>query len=493
MPSKNKLGAATPDPMEPEDGLDAATAGEDAAPLPPDAVQDAGPSAGVFAEDPSGEAVPNDAPTEEASAPGGDASKDPEKEPAPDKGAGSPPPEAPEPSIEEEPVKKGKKKAAAKKAAKPDEDVPPAEDGADLPPDPESPEAPGPESSDIEPDGVPAEDPSGDDGQTPAPGLDEDAAGQAIDDSLEPIQAPKAVKRPTAGGHKRIYDLKLNDLDRDLSAEQRQEWNDVYASFRSKTVLTGMALGVDHVPMSLRDKSSGEEERHSLNCMVVIQYRVKVLIPESEMWFPGAERPSHVMQNMVGGEIDYVIMDVDREGECAVASRRMALAARRHYFSTAPNGHQEGELLNCRVLAVGPKRCMVECAGHDITLSQRDLTYVSVPDLREKYHPGQTLPCILKEYDAGEARLVISVKEVNPNPFDGACLRHPINARRQATISGKYGGGVFCTLPDDTTVLCLYCAQHSDRDFQEGDSVIIAIKAYDYEKEQIFGRILAKW
>lgn len=40
----------------------------------------------------------------------------------------------------------------------------------------------------------------------------------------------------------------------------------------------------------------------------------------------------------------------------------------------------------------------------------------------------------------------ISVKAATVNPFQGAIMRHPVNSRRQATISGKYGGGVFCTL-----------------------------------------------
>lgn len=490
MPSKSKPDM-TPAPMEPMDGLDAAPAGKDALQAgPPEPDVETVLAAEAPTEEPGGALVPDDVTAQDEGSP----ATPEEVQPAPD-GEDSQPPELPAPAPElpptEEPVKRGKKKAAGKTSAKAAEV--PEEEAVLMPPDPVPPLKMEPGAGEAGDYPAPTEELPGEAEQAREPAPEEDAAGQAIDESLEPIQAPKAVKRPAATGHKRIYDLKLNELDRDLSAEQRQEWNDIYASFRAKTVLTGMALGVDHVPMSMRDKDTGEEERHRMNCMVVIQYRVKVLIPESEMWFPGAERPDHVMQNMVGGEIDYVIMDVDREGECAVASRRMALAARRHYFATAPKGHQAGELLNCRVLAVGPKRCMVECAGYDITLSQRDLTYVSVPDLREKYHPGQTLPCILKEYDAGAERLVISIKEVNPNPFDGACLRHPINSRRQATISGKYGGGVFCTLPDDTTVMCLYCAQHADQDFQEGDNVIIAIKAYDFEKEQIFGRILAKW
>ena len=67
-------------------------------------------------------------------------------------------------------------------------------------------------------------------------------------------------------------------------------------------------------------------------CAVIINYRVKVLIPETEVWYPGQERPPYVLRNMSGAETDYIILDVDREGGVAIGSRRMALAAQRHFF-----------------------------------------------------------------------------------------------------------------------------------------------------------------
>ena len=94
-----------------------------------------------------------------------------------------------------------------------------------------------------------------------------------------------------------------------------------------------------------------------------------------------------------------------REGGVAIGSGRMAALARRHFFVAVRGGHELGEKLTCRVLSVGPKRCLVECGGRDLNLSQRDLTYTATPDLRERYHPGQTLDCILKEYDRGTGQL----------------------------------------------------------------------------------------
>ena len=309
-----------------------------------------------------------------------------------------------------------------------------------------------------------------------------------------PAKEPsKKTAAKTAVRKKTISELKLNELDRDLAPEHQQEWSAIYASYRSKSILSGTVIGADQNKLDIKNRDTGKTERKIMNSLIVIDYRVKVLIPESEMWAPGEERPDYVLQNMVGGKIDYVILEIDREGECAIGSRRMALAAKRHFFANTRLGHKEGDHLKCNVLAVGAKRCLVECGGYDMRLSQRDLSYTAVPDLREKYRPGQELDCILKSFDKEANRINISVKEVLPNPFIGADKRHPVGSRRQAVISGKYGGGVFCTLSDEITCLCLYSTRHDDGNFSIGDNVIIVIRQYDYARQLIYGRILSKW
>lgn len=290
-----------------------------------------------------------------------------------------------------------------------------------------------------------------------------------------------------------LLSLDLNKLDEGLTEEEREEWNAIYASYRSKSILTGRITGIDTYSFTVRSRETGRIERRRMLCAVIISYRAKVLIPETEVWLPEQEKPSHVLRNMSGAEIDYTILDVDREGGVAIGSRRMAALAQRHFFDSVKGGRKLGERLTCRVLSVGPKRCLVECGGRDLNLTQRDLTYTATPDLRERYHPGQKLNCILKEYNRQTGQLWISVKETTANPFFGAIKRHPVGSRRQAAISGKYAGGVFCTLPDETVCLCLYSTRHSDSDFHVGDTVILAIKKFDYDRQLIYGIILSKW
>lgn len=196
-------------------------------------------------------------------------------------------------------------------------------------------------------------------------------------------------------------------------------------------------MGVDDNRFEVTNPQTGLPERRTVRSLVIIGYRIKVLIPESEVWAPGEERPDYVMRGMVRAKIDYVVMQVDREGECAIASRRLALAKQRRHFASLRRGHEAGAQLKCNLLVVGPRRVLA-----DVSLSQRDLSWTTIADLRNEYRPGQELPC---------------------------------------------------RLPDDVTVLCLYSNLLGDNEFFPGDSVLIHITQYDYNRQLIYGRIISKW
>ena len=290
---------------------------------------------------------------------------------------------------------------------------------------------------------------------------------------------------------KSFYDLDIRALDQDLSPEQRQEWNTIYASFRSRSVMRGTIIGVDPHSMTVRSAQTGLVETKRMYCAVIVPFRARILIPETEMWAESEERPAFVLRNMPGAQIDFVITHVDREAGFAIGSRRLALASRRYFFSTQPL-HQPGNRVPCHVLAVGPRRCLVECYGYDVNLSQRDMSYAAISDLREQYHPGDELTCVVKQFDRKAGTLEISVKETVPNPFDEASLRHPVGCRRRASIAGKYAGGVFCNIPDGAVIMCRYSFHYEDSDFKIGDTLIVVIQRYDEGKKQIFGKIVGR-
>lgn len=305
---------------------------------------------------------------------------------------------------------------------------------------------------------------------------------------------PAELPKPAVKSDRQLFfELKFNELDRGLTPEERQEWNSIYASYRGRSALTGTIIGVDPRSIYVWNPRTEKKEKLTMYCAIVVPYRVRIMIPETEMWEEGEERPDYVLQNMVGAKIDFIIIKVEREAGFAVGSRRLASRSQRYFFAHREDLHGIGARVKCQLMAVGPRRCLAECYGHDIDLTQREISYTAIPDLRNKYHAGVELDCIVKVYDPEKDELVISIKEIETNPFLGAEQRHPVGCRRLAVISGKYGGGVFCNLPDGVVCMCNYSYQHEDSDFMVGETVMLVVQRYDDEKLQMFGKIMSKW
>ena len=298
---------------------------------------------------------------------------------------------------------------------------------------------------------------------------------------------------PSKSDRQKFFELKFHDLDRNLTPEERQEWNTIYASYRGRSAITGTIIGVDPLSIYIWNPKTEQREKKTMYCAIVVPYRVRIVIPSSEMWEEGEECPDYVLQNMVGASVDLIIIKVEREGNFAIGSRRLANRSQRYFFAHREDLHRIGARVKCRMLAVGPRRCLVDCYGHDLDITQREMRYASIPDLRNEYHPGMEIDCIVKVFDPDKDKLEISIKETEVNPFFGAEQRHPVGSRRLAVISGKYGGGVFCNLPDGVVCMCNYSYQHEDADFMVGENVMLIVQRYENEKRQMYGKIMSKW
>ena len=87
------------------------------------------------------------------------------------------------------------------------------------------------------------------------------------------------------------------------------------------------------------DREAREEDHVLRHCSA---YRVRIVIPASEMWEAGNERPDYVLQNMVGASIDLVIIKVEREAGFAIGSRRLASRSQRYFFAHREDLHHIG-------------------------------------------------------------------------------------------------------------------------------------------------------
>lgn len=291
-----------------------------------------------------------------------------------------------------------------------------------------------------------------------------------------------------------FFAVDLTKIDRGLTEEERVEWNSIYASFRSGSLIQGEVIGLERVtylPFLYNEETQtvNDENTAGMLCLTITPYRVKILIPEPLVWYEYEERESYVMQSMAGAKVDFVIIAIDRMGNCAIASRAMALA-RRRWEAREMEHLKVGDIVPGQVLAVGPSLVTLTACGYDCTLAASGLSYAYLGDLRDNFRPGQTVKVRILAVD--EERLEFSVKDAATNPYEGADKRHPVGAIRLATITNKYKGGVFCRLSDGCTAVCRYARHFTDDQFVINDMVSIQITSYSDDHQWLRGKIRGK-
>lgn len=92
------------------------------------------------------------------------------------------------------------------------------------------------------------------------------AATEAVDVQEQVPAAEEPTPQEAPSERRSFYQLDFNELDRDLSPEERQEWNSIYASYRSRSVLTGSIVGIDRHELNTRDRESGEAVIRQMYC-----------------------------------------------------------------------------------------------------------------------------------------------------------------------------------------------------------------------------------
>ena len=181
-------------------------------------------------------------------------------------------------------------------------------------------------------------------------------------------------------------ELNLAELDKDLTPEERDEWQAIYASYRSHSVMRGEAAGVDYHEFEFIPEGKKKSVKEKLRCVIVILYRIKIIIPEPEMFLISVPDGGYVLHSMCGAKLDFVITHIDRENDFAIASRKIALEK----MQKAANRRKlMDRVLDTDVVSVGRNVCVLNYCGYDVVLHQRDINYTMVSDVRELVHPGE--------------------------------------------------------------------------------------------------------
>mgnify|MGYP000757902795 CR=1 FL=1 len=224
----------------------------------------------------------------------------------------------------------------------------------------------------------------------PEPVSFEDAPIPTPVEEETPAAAPPPRRRRKADAP--VLTIESGDEIETEDAREAAAWHEIHNAYRTRRILSAPLGGI--------------EQTDSDKTIAVVDYNgFRIVIPLKEMMvMPNAAnstesmvvRQMKLLGNMLGAEIDFVILGIDSKTRSVVASRREAMMRKRQlfYFSPDANGEyrvREGRVVQARVIAVADKSIRVEIFGVECSIMARDLK--DGYDVLDKLYDDNDLNC----------------------------------------------------------------------------------------------------
>lgn len=308
----------------------------------------------------------------------------------------------------------------------------------------------------------------------------EETASVFSGDSEEKAARPKKdEKKPLA------IDRSSGNLEETLRAAL--DWRDIQVGARKGRVCTGIFSGIERI-------SDASE-------VAVIDYKgCRVLIPLEEMisqkdFSALKDEPIKIRRRitqMLGAEVEFVMMGVDQEAHTIVGSRQKAMEKKVEdfYFTDGPNRIVKGRVVEARIVAVGRLSVRLEVFGVETTVSGLNLSWEWSPDLREKYRVSDRVFVRVKDIYGDEPEkigIVCEGRSVSSNPDEENLARCSTQSRYLGTVVNLRNSAILVRLSNGVNGIATGCV--SERFPATGDEVCFLVTKIHRDEGVVRGLI----
>lgn len=280
-----------------------------------------------------------------------------------------------------------------------------------------------------------------------------------------------------------------NGLTVETDADKaRSDLLDLVESQKTGRILTGTIQGVERP----KPETSLAVLYHG-SFKIIIPAEQAVTLPDDRRGRSVAELYNYMLTKRLGAEVDYIVKGVEPRTGLAAGSRLEAMAAkRREYYGADRTGNRkihEGVCAEARIVSVIRAGIFVELFGLETYIPLRELSYQRWMDAGLYFQAGQRVLVKVLEVDASDRdrpRVVASVKQAGPNPYEKALWRYSVGSCYVGTVSMVDINGVFVALDEGVDCLCSYPKRGRP---PRGARVTVRILGINKESNRIWGAI----
>ena len=317
----------------------------------------------------------------------------------------------------------------------------------------------------------------------------EDAAIPAPAEEEKPAETHPPRRRRKADAP--VLTIESGDEIETEDAREAAAWHEIHNAYRTRRILSAPLGGI--------------EQTDSGKTIAVVDYNgFRIVIPLKEMMVaPSAAnstdsmavRQMKLLGNMLGAEIDFVILGIDSKSRSVVASRREAMMRKRQlfYFSPDANGEyrvREGRVVQARVIAVADKSIRVEIFGVECSIMARDLAWDWIGDAHDRFAVGdQILVRVTEVNKTSQEELSVhaDVKSVTENTSHEALKRCRVQSKYAGRVTDVHKGIVYVRLSNGVNAVAHSC--YDRRTPGKKDDVSFVVTKLDEERSIAVGII----
>ena len=264
--------------------------------------------------------------------------------------------------------------------------------------------------------------------------------------------------------------------------EKQLAWQNINTSNQKGKILMGIASAIETEKVKVIEDNKEIEKQ--IDCLIVNFKNIKVLIPSSELKDNKIDK--RVLRNMIGSEIRFIIIEIDKITNKAVASRNKAMETIR---KIQLKKYEKGDKVYAKIMSVSQKYLDIECLGVDIRLKAEDLEYGYIANLTKQYQVGDKIKVLIKEIDAENGILKVSHKDTKQDPYKLARIHYVEGGEYLGDVTGYSDNGVFVRLEQGIDTMATL-PNWMEIPPTPSDKVIVRIKKLQPEKRKIYSSLL---
>lgn len=264
--------------------------------------------------------------------------------------------------------------------------------------------------------------------------------------------------------------------------EKQIAWQNINTSNQKGKILKGVAIAIETEKVTLTENNKKVEK--DIDSLIVNFKNIKILIPAEEI--KQGKTDKRQLRNMIGSEIRFIIVEVDKLTNKAVASRKRAMEIIKN---VQLKKYEKNDKVFAKVVSVFPKFIDIECLGVDIRLKTEELEYGYVSNLTSLYQVGDKIKVVIKEIDIDKQILKVSHKETKQDPYKIARKNYVEGGEYLGEVTGYSDNGVFVKLEQGIDSMATL-PNWMEIPPTPKDKVIVRIKKIQTEKRKIYSSLL---